>query len=164
MRLVVSDTNIWIDLLKAGLTDHFFRLPLEIHTSALVLEELTSPQRDQLEPYISNGQLFVRKADYDFIELCQPIKQSNASLSLPDVSVYVYASEINGMVLTGDRLLLKYIKEQGIETHGILWLFDEWLDKEILTSLNAKAYLETLMKINNRLPLEECKKRLSVWT
>lgn len=39
--LVVSDTNIFIDLWKIDLLDAFFQLPVEIHTTDFVINELT---------------------------------------------------------------------------------------------------------------------------
>ena len=105
MRIVVSDANIWIDLLEADLTDLFFRLPFEFHTPELVLQELNSLQRDLLDHYLSGGQLKIRTTDYEFISACQGILTVNRRLSLADASVYVYALELTGMVLTGDLLM-----------------------------------------------------------
>ena len=39
-RIVISDTNIFIDLVDAGLIDAFFALPFEIHTTTYIIEEL----------------------------------------------------------------------------------------------------------------------------
>ena len=39
--IVVNDTNIFIDLISVGLLDDFFHLPIEIHTTDFVLNELT---------------------------------------------------------------------------------------------------------------------------
>lgn len=39
--IVVNDTNIFIDLMSVDLLDDFFRLPIEIHTTDFVLNELT---------------------------------------------------------------------------------------------------------------------------
>jgi hypothetical protein len=67
------------------------------------------------------------------------------------------------MVLTGDMVLRKYVQSQGIETHGILWVFDCWLENGILEPDQAVSYLESVMEINSRLPLEACSKRLAQW-
>lgn len=34
--IVVSDTNIFIDLIEVGLLDKFFSLPWEIHTTDMI--------------------------------------------------------------------------------------------------------------------------------
>jgi predicted nucleic acid-binding protein len=163
MQIVVSDANIWIDLLEVGLADLFFRLPFEFHTSELVLGELNDLQRDLLDSYVSKGQLKIKPTDYDFIFACQTIRNTKQSLSLADASVYLYALELAGLVLTGDMVLRKYVQSQGIETHGILWVFDCWLENRILEADQAVSYLESVMEINSRLPLEACSKRLEAW-
>ncbi len=38
--VVVSDTNIFIDLISVDLLDEFFRLPFEIHTTDFIIHEL----------------------------------------------------------------------------------------------------------------------------
>lgn len=84
----------------------------------------------------------------------------NNSLSLPDASVYLCALELGGILLTGDKPLLKWSKEKGVETHGILWIFDKWLEFGTLEPLKATSHLKVVMKMNSRLPLDECIKRL----
>jgi predicted nucleic acid-binding protein len=163
MQIVVSDANIWIDLLEVGLADLFFCLPFEFHTSELVLGELNYLQRDLLDSYLSKGRLQIKPTDYDFIFACQAIRNTKQGLSLADASVYLYALELAGMVLTGDMVLRKYAQSQGIETHGILWVFDCWLENGILDPGQAATYLESMMEINSRLPLEACSKRLEAW-
>ncbi len=37
-KIVVSDTNIFIDLISVNLLDGFFSLPWEIHTTDMIME------------------------------------------------------------------------------------------------------------------------------
>ena len=39
-KIVVSDTNIFIDLISVNLLDGFFSLPWEIHTTDMIMKEL----------------------------------------------------------------------------------------------------------------------------
>lgn len=39
--IVVNDTNIFIDLISVDLLDEFFSLPIDIHTTDFVINELT---------------------------------------------------------------------------------------------------------------------------
>ena len=41
MEIIVNDTNIFIDLHSCGLLDSFFKLPYKVHTTDLVMSELT---------------------------------------------------------------------------------------------------------------------------
>ncbi len=38
-KVVVSDTNIFIDLISVNLLDGFFGLPWEIHTTDMIMKE-----------------------------------------------------------------------------------------------------------------------------
>lgn len=40
VKIVVSDTNIFIDLISVNLLDGFFSLPWEIHTTDMIMREL----------------------------------------------------------------------------------------------------------------------------
>lgn len=43
--IVVSDTNILIDLIEAGVLEHFFLLPMKVHTTDIVISEVTVPEQ-----------------------------------------------------------------------------------------------------------------------
>lgn len=53
--IVITDTNIFIDLYKLNLLDTFFRLPIEIHTTDFVIHELTSKDQKQAIPTSSGN-------------------------------------------------------------------------------------------------------------
>ncbi len=59
MKLVVTDTNVFIDMMDVGVLVALFGLGLEMHTTAFVVNELASDQQAQLWPYISTGRLKV---------------------------------------------------------------------------------------------------------
>ena len=43
--IVVSDTNILIDLIETGLLEQFFLLPMKVHTTDIVISEVTVPEQ-----------------------------------------------------------------------------------------------------------------------
>ncbi len=59
---LVSDTNIFIDLIETDLLDELFKLPWEIHTTDFVLGELKdAEQKKELETYVSKKVLKVKR-------------------------------------------------------------------------------------------------------
>ena len=48
MQIVVNDTNVFIDLIHAGLIDQFFQIPLEVHTTDFVVGELEEPEQQAI--------------------------------------------------------------------------------------------------------------------
>jgi len=63
MKLVVTDTNVLIDVIDCQLVQAFFDLPLEIHTTEFILDELSELQRAALIPFVATDHLKVKKFD-----------------------------------------------------------------------------------------------------
>lgn len=54
-KIVVNDTNVFIDLFNVGLLERFFSLPWEVHTTEFVMLELTREgQHDSVSQYKDN--------------------------------------------------------------------------------------------------------------
>lgn len=59
-KIVVNDTNIFIDLYKIGLLEEMFSLPWEIHTTRLVLVEIIREgQQESVNLYVNDGRLHI---------------------------------------------------------------------------------------------------------
>ena len=165
--IAVTDANIFIDLYDLGLTNSFFNLELEIHTTSAVLYELYSDQQEILQAYQSVGRLSVHKLqEQDFIEIFS--EEYPKSLSETDKSVLHIADKINACVLSSDKALRNCAKNKNIEYHGIIWIFDEFVETATLTPKEAKAKLNQLITSNflfhnNQKLVEEIEKRLDRW-
>lgn len=166
-KIVVNDTNVFIDLLDVGLLDKFFLLPWEIHTTDFVmLELLREGQKETVEAYKNEGKLNV--ADFDFDELMEinrlhELFKENTNVSLTDCSVWYYAKQNNYTLLTGDRKLRNSAVNEGVEVRGIIHVFDELVETGTIPSDIAAAKLALLKEINPRLPQAEIEKRLKMW-
>ena len=87
-KIVVNDTNVFIDLFNVGLLEGFFSLPWEVHTTEFVMLELTREgQHDSVSQYKDNGllqdQRFVNRLHG--VVLCQE-KQLYATDRRPQAS------------------------------------------------------------------------------
>lgn len=162
IQLVISDTNILIDLHTADLLDYFFSLPFEVHTTDFVLDEIErTDQKDSIHEILHGGRLIV---DSIFPEqMPEMISLQVGNLSLTDCSVWFYARTTGAILLTGDGRLKKKAQEDGIQVHGILFVFDELVRLGLIQSTSAATRLETLANYNNRLPKEEVDRRLQEW-
>ncbi|HUN02135.1 MAG TPA: hypothetical protein PLS00_04705 [Niabella sp.] len=167
VRVAVTDANIFIDLYDLGLTKSFFNLELEIHTTSAVLYELYSEQQEVLQAYQSVGMLSVHNLqEQDFIEIYD--ENYPKSLSEADKSVLHVANKINACVLSSDKTLRNCAKNKEIEHHGMIWIFDKFVETTVLTSKEAKAKLNQLVASNfifrnNQKLIEEIEKRLKNW-
>jgi rRNA-processing protein FCF1 len=167
LKIAVTDANIFIDLYDLGLTNMFFNLELEIHTSSSVLFELYSEQQQILQAYQSVGKLNVHNLqEIDFIDIYN--EEYPKSLSEADKSVLHIANKINACVLSSDKTLRNCAKNKKIEYHGMIWILDRLVETNILKANEAKLKLKQLTAVNflfrnNQKLAEEIEKRLKTW-
>lgn len=165
--VVVSDTNIFIDLISVDLLDEFFHLPSEIHTTDFIVSELKDgDQQTAIQVYIANKMLYVKTYSGKEIMKLAGMKMNVAkgsNVSIQDCSVWHYANENGYSLLTGDAKLRRLVEKSGIVVHGILYIFDKLVEYGIIDHDTAKNKIDQLSQINNRLPIKEVQKRISAW-
>lgn len=165
MKILVNDTNIFIDLHSVGLLEEMCRLPYEIHTVDFVVAEIAdADQRRIFDGLVARGEISVDGFTADeVIEIVEEHSSVSGNLSIPDCSVCYFARKHNVPMLTGDRRLRRYAEEQSIEVHGILFIFDELVRHDIISTSMAANRLEELFAINARLPKAEIRERINRW-
>ena len=165
MKILVNDTNIFIDLHSVGLLEEMYRLPYEIHTVDFVVAEIAdADQRRIFDELVDRGEIYVDGFTADeVIEIVEEHSSVSGNLSIPDCSVCYFARKHNVPMLTGDRRLRRYAEEQSIEVHGILFIFDELVRHDIISTSMAADRLEELFAINARLPKAEIRDRINRW-
>lgn len=165
MKILVNDTNIFIDLHSVGLLEEMCRLPYEIHTVDFVVAEIAdADQRRIFDELVAQGGIFIDGFTADeVIEIVEEHSSVSGNLSIPDCSVCYFARKHNVPMLTGDRRLRRYAEEQSIEVHGILFIFDELVKHDIISTSMAADRLEELFAINARLPKAEIRNRINRW-
>lgn len=165
MKIAVNDANIFIDLIDVGLLKEFFDLDLVFYTTALVVNEVEKDehQRKQLHKFIKKGVLEVKEFGGEEMGKIHALTEQSNKLSVQDVSVYFFASQIKAMILTGDKSLREEGKKRGFEVHGILWVFDQLLASNLIDLKTSIERLTKLMEINTWLPFTECTARIAKW-
>lgn len=166
-KIVVNDTNVFIDLYEVGLLDEFFSLPWEVHTTDFVmLELLKEGQHDTIARYKAEKRLIVPVFEAkEMLEIGNLFQQSlnKTNLSLTDCSVWYYAKVNNYILLTGDRKLRTTSAYEGVEVHGVIYVFDRLVEFNVISRQVAVKKLQQLYSINSRLPKEEIEKRINLW-
>jgi rRNA-processing protein FCF1 len=166
MDIVINDTNIFLDLYDAGLLDVFFQLPVQVHTVDFVINEITRPEQQKvIQPLIDRGILVVKDYPSTSIpNLYQFNQECGGNLTLTDSTVIYYAQSLAGCrILTGDRQLRNRAEERGIMVSGILYVFDQLVEHNLVSPYEVSQKLEALFRINARLPKREIEIRLEKW-
>lgn len=146
MKIAVTDASIFIDLLECEACEAFFRLPYTFITSYQVWMELEKDHRKILAKWLDD-RIRVVKIERDFVKATDE-KELSSSLSIADRSVWFLSYNQGDILLTSDGLLRKMGKKHGIETHGLLWIFDRMVDEDILDPKEAIAKLESVFEAN----------------
>jgi predicted nucleic acid-binding protein len=158
--IVVSDTNIFIDLLSINLLSDFFNLPIHVHTLDYVLNELEVRQQEEICKY----NIVIKNHTSKEFDSVSVFMQSNSNISFIDCAVWLYAKNNNYRLLTGDKVLRKYAEVDGVLVSGILFVFDMLVEFNIIDKQTAVHKLSELSGINSRLPKREIEERIFKWS
>lgn len=157
-KFVVSDTNIFIDLINVGILDMFFQLPWEIHTTDMVISEFKN--EEQKRTVLGYKKLVIKQ--YDSEELRELVNFNNLynAVSIYDCSVWLYARKNSYVLLSGDGHLRKLAITDGVEVRGTIYVIEQLVNNAIITASDAADALEKLKRSNNRQPLNEIDERI----
>lgn len=163
MKIAVTDANIFIDLIRLDMLGFLFNLDLEIHTTYEVYNQLNSEQEKVANNFVQSGLLIL----YSFAsEELKDLSQIDfpPGLEIADRSVYYYASISEALILSGDKKLKSFCETRHKNVKGIIWVFDQIVKNELLSTKLAAEKLDLLLTINSRLPYEECLSRVKKWS
>lgn len=147
MRIAVTDACIFIDLLESNACSAFFQLQFEIITTRQVWMELETEQRETLKPWINTKKLRIITGIDNVIKIRDEYNLSKA-LSIADLSVWTLTLNKKAILLTSDGKLRKMAKQHQIETHGLLWVFNEMVEQKELSFNEAKEKLYLVFEQN----------------
>ena len=166
-KIVVNDTNVFIDLFNVDLLKEFFSLPWEVHTTNFIMRELQKEgQQEKVSVYKESGLLHIPVlGPKEMTQIGNMFQEAiqKTNLSIADCSVWYYAKANSYVLLTGDRKLRNTSVYDGVEVHGMLYIFDSLVESGVITHKVAIEKLKLLYKTNTRLPKDELDKRLKLW-
>lgn len=158
--VLVTDTNIWIDLENGGILVEVFRLPFRFLIPDFAITELIRPRWETLKALGLEAHELIPE---QVIELAQ-LRQTYRNLSIINLAALILARMLDATLLTGDWRLIELANANDLSVHGALWLLDEMVRFQALTQGQAAIALRRMLDQGARLPAEECKTRLSSWS
>jgi hypothetical protein len=158
--VLVTDTNIWIDLNNSDILGEVFRLPYQFLIPDFAIPELIHPRWKTLELLGLEAQEMTPGQVIELVKL----HQSYRNLSLVDLAAILLAKSLEATLLTGDWRLVQLANDYRLPVHGVLWLLDEMVHFQALAPGQASAALKRMLERGARLPAEECSRRFSSWS
>ena len=129
--VLVTDTNIWIDLENGRILAEVFRLPYQFFTADFAMPEFIHPGWDTL---LGLGLQTHELGSESMLELSQ-LTQIHNHLSVVDLAALLLAKTMGASLVTGDRRLNELARAQGLPVHGVLWVLDEMVKYQVLAPL-----------------------------
>ena len=108
--VLVTDTNIWIDLENGKILADVFRLPYQFFTTDFAVEEFIHPGWAHLHDL--GLQTHGLEPEY-VLELVR-LRQIHRQLSAIDLAALLLARALDASLVTGDRRLNELAKAQGV--------------------------------------------------
>lgn len=165
MKLIITDSSVFFDIIKIHALPEFFALEFEICTTDFVVNEIIeSDQREQLEMFIHSGKLTVFVLSIVEIEEVNNFQTTRFFRTLTDKTVLWKAKQLKCPLLTGDAKLRNEAKDQGVIVHGSLWAINKIVEQKIISPESGIALLKILKTVNDRLPLDEIEKLIKKLT
>lgn len=158
--VLITDTNIWIDLDHGELLELIFHLPYQICAADFAKAEIRSIDVTVLE---RQGLIF-QGLDKTLMAELLSLRQRKTAIAIADLEAFLLAREQGAVLVTGDRNLARLAMDEGLEVHGLLWLMDEMVQIGVLRPLRAAASLSTIIDRGARLPADECDRRIRIWS
>ena len=149
---ISSDSNIWFDFNAPDRLGHPFRLGYALYISRAAFDE------ELLEPMSLRTALLEHG-----LQLALFYQQKHSRLSVHDSFALAIAKYRGWILLTGDKPLTKAAKEEGVECHGTIWVYDQLVAAGKITPEEKRIAMDGLIELvlagKRRLPLDELRKR-----
>lgn len=179
--LISSDTNVWLDFLCIGQLEHPFLLDNSYYLSSITYHDEiddntniinNSKRYDEIRMCVKENKILITDATIDELKLAmkyqneyKPPKVSKA-ISMQDSIALAIAKERKWILLTGDAGLREASKFENVDCRGTLWIYDELLDKNLLSKVEYHNVMDKLLDVvdnkKRRLPRIEILKRIEL--
>lgn len=159
MLLLISDTNVLIDIEDGNLTPVIFRLPYEIAVPDVLFEL----ELKEHHGHLLQAGLKVKTLTPESIEKMETLNDKYPRPSIMDRLALTLAIQERCPLLTGDRELRFAAKSEGIEVHGTLWIVEELLKAKLVEQSQARNSFDSMKTKGSRLPWCDAEKLLSKW-
>lgn len=155
-RLLISDTNILIDMRVGQLLDAMFKLPYEYATPTTLFEEELSQYHTGL---LELG-LRLFSLEPTSLERKQMLGIKHSGVSSHDLDALCLAEQHSAPLLTGDGKLRQVCLEENVDVRGTVWLVGEMLVTKDITVDEATVAYQRMEADGSRLPWDEVEKQL----
>lgn len=148
MQLLISDSNILIDLIVAEQIHNMFLLPFSFAVPDILFdEELKNDHSDLLELGLNILELTSESVAYTFTLVEQYPKPGRN-----DLFALALAKQENCPLVTGDKDLRDAAQDESVVLFGTIWIVEQLVRHALLTIDEAREIFEKMKEEKRRLP------------
>ena len=159
MLLLISDTNILIDIEDGYLTPVVFRLSYEIAVPDILFE---SELRERHSHLLEAG-LKVKSLTPESVKKTESLTAQYPRPSMMDHSALALAIQEQCPLLTGDKDLRIAAKKENIKVYGTIWIVEQLLHQKLILPQKAKVSFDIMKAKGSRLPWMDADKLINKW-
>ena len=148
MQLLISDSNIFIDMEVSKLTQKMFELPYQFAVPDILYYEELDEEHDNLLEY----GLEMKKLSPESISYVDTTLYQYSKIGFYDKLALATAKQEGCPLVTGDGALRKAGKNEAVIIFGTVWLIDELIIHSIITVDEAKEAYDLMKENGRRLP------------
>lgn len=157
-KLLISDSNILIDMEVGGLLGAMFRLDFQFAVPDVLFEEELKVRHPEL-PGLG---LSILELTGESVEHAMELvaRYGRTRTSRNDLLALALARQEACPLLTGDGDLRLACNEQGVTVHGTIWLVEQMLNAGVVDIETAAQAYEAMREDGSRLPWGEVEQQL----
>lgn len=156
MQLLISDTNIIIDLDVCGLVQKMFDLPYTFTVPDVLYIEELEEHHGELPAY----GLQIKTLGAERVDYAVALQTENIKTNANDLFALALAKQEDCPLLTGDGALRDLAAVEQVEIRGTIWIIEQMLQEGILNPDQAKEAFRAMKDSYRRLPWKEAENML----
>lgn len=154
--LLISDTNILMDVEAGGLTTALFSLAYTLAVPDILFDEELAEDFGHL---VRMG-LRVKELSPDVVQIAERLAQLYRNVSGNDRLALALALGEGVGLLTGDQLLKRADEREKVQVRGTIWILQEMIREKRITLAIALSALDRMRDAGRRLPWDLAKRVL----
>ncbi|MGM0594277.1 MAG: DUF3368 domain-containing protein [Pseudomonadota bacterium] len=159
--LLISDSNILIDMADGGLLRTMFRLKETFAVPNVLYEEELATQHPEL-PDLGLVSMALQGDGVVEAYRLKALCTGRTAPSQNDLFALMLAKQQQCPLLTGDKRLRKLAEKEHkeVELRGTLWLVEQMVKEKLITVAEACAAYQKMKEAGSWLPWKEAERRL----
>jgi len=156
MQVLISDSNVLIDLHVVNQLENMFTLPFSFAVPDILFEE-------ELKTYHSNLPdlgLNIMPLDTDAMGYTFELANKYDKPGRNDLFALALAKKVGCPLLTGDMDLRKAAEEESVALFGTVWIIEQFIISKMITIEEAHKLYDEMKEKKRRLPWDVAYARL----